>query len=66
MNARQSISNQITCSIDELKGFDNILDIAYEIESDRNKIGYGKNTLDEELRSYIDLFFKLKKEVENA
>ncbi len=65
-NAKEYISNQITCPIEELFDFDNLLDIANKIESGRNKIVYEKIMSEEELRSYIDLFLKLKKEVENA
>ncbi len=65
-NAKKHISTQITCPIEELFVLDNILNIAYKIESDRNKMVYGKEIGEKELRHCIDLFFKLKKEVEDA
>ena len=65
-NAKKHISAQITCPIEELFALDSILNIAYKIESDRNKIVYGKEIDEKELRHYIDLFFKLKKEVEDV
>ncbi len=65
-NVKKVISKYITCSIEELKNFDDILEIAYKIESSRNNFVYGKEISEEELRAYIDLFFELRRSVENA
>ena len=65
-NAKELISNLITSPIENLKHFNEILDIAYKIENDRNKFIYGKKISDEDIRSYIDLFFKLKRRIEDA
>lgn len=65
-NVKKLISKQITCPIENLKGLDKLLDLAYELEKERNKLAYGKIVSESVLREKINLFLDLKKEVENA
>ena len=65
-NIKGFISKIITCPIEEVKDFDEILSIAYKIESNRNKFVYGKKTSDADLRDYINLFFELNKRIEHV
>ena len=41
------------------------MDVAYEIESKRNDIAYGKKSDEKMLRNLINLFLNAKMEVEN-
>jgi len=65
-NVKKLISNQIICPIENLKEIDEILDICYKIEKERNEIAYGKSVSEDVLKEKINLFFNLKKVVENA
>jgi uncharacterized protein YehS (DUF1456 family) len=65
-NAKKFIERQITCPIEEVRDLDNLLDIAYGIEEERNLQAYGKKISEEILMKKINLFLELKKKVENA
>jgi len=65
-NVKKFISNQIICPIENLKEIDNILNISYKIEKERNEIAYGKPVSEEILKEKINLFLNLKKEIENV
>lgn len=65
-NLKEILSNQIICSIGELKELNNILELAQKIEEKRNIIIYGKEFPEDLLRELINLFFELKGIVENA
>ena len=60
----EHISNQITSSVEEIPKIEEFIGIAYELEKDRNLLAYGKETTAEILKEKINLFFKLKKELE--
>ena len=63
---KEIISNYITCPIEKVEHIDEILDIIYEIEKERNELAYGKIVSEKKLGEKIDLFLKLKKIVENV
>lgn len=68
-NAKKFISNQITCPIEQIKDIEEILDVAYDIEEERNKQAYGKNISEEILEEKINKFLELRKKLlrpENA
>ncbi len=65
-NVKDLLSRQITCPVSSLKKIDEFLDIAYNIEKERNELAYGKTASEKVIKEKLDLFFKLKKEVENA
>jgi hypothetical protein len=64
-NAKKLLGNQITCPIENIDKIDLLLDMAYSIEKERNKLAYGKNFSETELKKLIELFFALKEVVEN-
>lgn len=64
-NFKEIISNQIICPVEELTDLDALLEMCQEIEKKRNEIIYGTAVSEEVLRDLINLFFKLKKEIEN-
>lgn len=63
-NVKKLIQNQITSPIDNLEKINRILEVAYKIEIERNKLAYGKNVSEEELKEKINLVLDLKKELE--
>jgi hypothetical protein len=63
-NAKKSLENKVI-SLEGLGKLDKILDIAYKIESKRNGLAYGSPVSENILRSLINEFLELKKEVEN-
>jgi hypothetical protein len=63
-NAKKLLANQIICSVEEVDKLDKLLDISFRIETERNKLVYGPPVSEKILREQIDLFLKLKKEVE--
>ncbi len=65
-NTKKLISNQIISQIEDIKDLDKFLDIANSIEKERNKLAYGKNISEKILRDKINLFLKLKEDVENV
>ena len=65
-NIKKLISNQIICPIENLKNIDELLDIAYKIEKERNDLAYGKKISEDLLKEEINLFLELKKKVENV
>ena len=65
-NLKEILSNQIICSMGELKELDSLLELAQKIEEKRNIIIYGKEFSEDLLKDLINLFFKLKEIVENA
>ena len=64
-NIKELISRQITCPIENLKNFNDILDLAYELEKERNELAYGKTVSEKILKEKIDLFLNLKRRIEN-
>jgi|SRR3989344_1576595 len=64
-NVKKLISDQITSQIGSIKNIDKILDIAFEIESERNELVYGKKVSEKILKEKINLFLDLKKELAN-
>lgn len=64
-NVKKLISKQITCPIENLKDFDKLLNMAYELEKERNGLAYGKIVSESVLKEKINLFLNLKKEIEN-
>ncbi len=64
-NAKDLISKHLISSIDNLGKMDSILDKAFDLENERNEIAYGKPVSEDKLKEKINLFFKLKKEVED-
>ena len=65
-NAKKLISNQIICPISNLEAVDELLNMAYNLEKERDELAYGKKTSEEALKEKINLFLNLKKRVENA
>lgn len=65
-NVKELISYQITCQINSIENIDKFLDIAYNLERERNELAYGKTVSESILREKINLFLSLKKEIENA
>ena len=68
-NAKEFISNQITCPIEQVKDIDEFLDAAYNLEEERNKQAYGKNISEEILKDRVNKFLELRKKLlkpENA
>jgi hypothetical protein len=65
-NVKKIISKIVTCPIDNLEKLDNLLDLAFEIEKERNELAYGKNVNEKKLKQKIDSFLNLKKEAENV
>ncbi len=63
-NVKDLISNQITCPVNNIKNIEEILDIAFDIEKERNKLAYGKLVSENVLKEKINLFFTLKKKIE--
>jgi hypothetical protein len=64
-NVKKLMSLIISCPIGEVEKIDEILDIIYGIEKDRNELAYGKTASEETLKEKINLFLELKKEIEN-
>ncbi|MEK6933886.1 MAG: hypothetical protein AABW75_03355 [Nanoarchaeota archaeon] len=52
-------------SIEEIKELDEILDITYKIEHDRDLLAYGKSSNEKILKEKIDLFLSFKRRIEN-
>ncbi|MCH7568711.1 MAG: hypothetical protein IIA87_04795 [Nanoarchaeota archaeon] len=63
-NVKSIITEKITTSLDSLVKLDRILDVAYNIESKRNELVYGKKVSEKVLRDLISQYLDLKKEVE--
>ena len=64
-NVKKLISQIITCPIENLNKLNYILDIAYNIEQNRNELAYGKPVSENTLKEKINIFLELKKELEN-
>ena len=62
-NVKNLISGLIICPVENLKGIDNLLDLAFEIENQRNAIAYGGMVDEKILIEKINLFLKLKEKV---
>jgi hypothetical protein len=60
-NVKELISRQITCPIENIRDIDKILDMALELEKERNEIAYGKPVSEKLLKEKVNLFFELKK-----
>ncbi|MFH1072333.1 MAG: hypothetical protein V1743_02800 [Nanoarchaeota archaeon] len=65
-NTKLLIAQRITATIDSLPEIDELLDVAYMIEKDRNDMAYGKGVSEKIIREKIDNFLALKKKVEYA
>ena len=65
-NEKIFISRQITCSIESLQELDDLLDMIFKIETQRNHVAYGKLVSEETLKDVITLFLDLKKKVEHV
>ena len=63
-NVKAILSNKITCSIEELKEIDKLIEAAYEIESKRNDLVYGNPSSEDILKKLINLYLDIKKGVE--
>ncbi len=63
-NVKKILSNKITCSIEDLKKIDKLIEVAYEIESKRNDLVYGSPSSEDVLNKLINLYLNIKKEVE--
>jgi hypothetical protein len=63
-NVKKILSDKITCSIDDLKEIDGLIESAYKIESKRNDLVYGSPVSEKILKELIDLYLSVKKEVE--
>ena len=64
-NVKNLISGHIISPIDNLEKIDSILDKTFDLENERNEIAYRKSISEDKLKEKINLFFELKKEVEN-
>ncbi len=64
-NVKKLISSQLTSPIDNIENIDKILEVAFEIESERNELVYGKKASESILNEKINLFLNLKEELEN-
>ncbi len=65
-NAKELISKQISCPIEDLKEIDEMLDAAYEIERERNELAYGKRASEELLKGKINLFLNLRNKLKDV
>jgi len=65
-NSKKFIERQVTCPLEEVKDLDALLDLAYNIEEERNLQAYGKKVSEELLMKKVNLFLELKKKVQNA
>ena len=64
-NVKNLISKSLISPIENLENIDSILDKIFILESERNEIAYGKSVSEEKLKEKINLFFELKKEIED-
>ena len=65
-NANKLISNQTITPIQDNKDINEFLDLAYNIEKDRNELAYGNKASEKRLKEKIETFLKLKEHIENA
>lgn len=65
-NCKKLLARQITCPLEKLPELEQFLETAYLLEKDRNEIAYGKRVTEDKIKLLIDLFLRLKKEVEHA
>jgi hypothetical protein len=65
-NVKELISKQISCPIENLKEIEEMLDVAYEIERERNELAYGKRASEELLKSKINLFLNLRNKLKDV
>jgi hypothetical protein len=63
-NVKKILSDKITCSIEDLKEIDKLIEVAYEIESKRNDLVYENHSSEEVLNKLINLYLNIKKKVE--
>ena len=64
-NIKLLIESQIITKIEKIQKIDEILDLAFKIEEKRNQIAYGKTIPEKELKEKINIFLKLKGEIED-
>jgi len=64
-NVKDLISRHLISSIDNIEKIDSILERTFDLENERNEIAYGKLVSEDKLKEKINLFFELKKEVED-
>ena len=65
-NAKKILERYITTPVERLEHLDQILELAYQIEKERNELAYGKPVSEIMLRRQINSFFKLKELIENV
>jgi hypothetical protein len=65
-NVKELISKQISCPIENLKEIEEMLDVAYEIERERNELAYGKRASEELLKRKINLFLNLRNKLKDV
>lgn len=65
-DAKLIFENQITSPVDTLKNIDEILELAREIESNRNTFAYGSSESSASLINEINIFLKLKQTIESV
>ena len=58
---KEYISRQISSQIESIPRIDKLIDLAYELEKDRNIIAYGKLVSESKLREKINLFLEITK-----
>lgn len=63
-NAKKILSSKITSPLDRLGKIDRILDAAYNIETKRDDLAYGKKASENSLKNLINGYLELKKEIE--
>lgn len=61
----KSILKTKVFSLDKLDKLDKILEVAYNIESKRNELAYGKDVSENVLNDLINQYLDIKKEIEN-
>ena len=63
-NVKKILASKITVSLEKLNKLDKILEVAYNIESKRNELAYGKAASEDFLTNLIDQYLEIKKEIE--
>ena len=64
-NVLKILSEKLITNVEKLSKLNDILDVAFKIEDKRNEFVYGAKTNDKILRELIDIYLKIRKEIEN-
>lgn len=64
-NVLKILSERLITHVENLPRLNSILDVAFRIEDKRNDFVYGAKTSEKNLRELIDIYLKIKKEIEN-